>query len=67
MKTFKITSQKNYDGTKNLYQIERSDKVTPLRYLVFASSGEQAQEICNELSADIPAAVSKWDIDVSRK
>ena len=62
MKTFKITSK-----SQNTYQIERSDKVTPMRYLVNADSDEQAQEICKALAADVQAAIKKYDIDACMK
>ena len=62
MKTFKITSK-----SQNVYQIERSDKVTPMRYLVNAENDEKAQEICNALAADVQAAIKKYDIDACMK
>ncbi len=58
-KTFAVTKK-----TQNVYQIERTDKPFPMRYLVTATSDEQAQQICNELAADTKAAVAKYDIDV---
>jgi len=62
MKTFKITSK-----TQNVYQIERSDKRTPMRYLVNADSDEQAQEICKALADDTLGAIKKYDIDACMK
>ena len=62
MKTFKVTSK-----IQNTYQIERSDKVTPMRYLVNADSDEIANEICKALAADVQAAIKKYDIDACMK
>ena len=62
MKTFKVASK-----SQNCYQIERSDKVTPMRYLVFADSDEKAQEICRAMAEDVQAAIKKYDIDACMK
>ncbi len=64
MKTFKITSE---NKPQKLYQIERSDKVTPMRYLVFADGYEKAQEVCKALAEDTQAAIAKYDIDACMK
>lgn len=62
MKTFKIVSK-----SQNVYQIERSDKITPMRYLVNADSDEKATEICKALADDVQAAIKKYDIDACMK
>ena len=62
MKSFAVTSK---DG--KVYQIERVDKTTPVRYLVCAASDEQAKQICEELASDTQATIEKYDIDVCLK
>jgi len=57
MKTFKVTSK-----SQNVYQIKRSDKHTPIEYLVNADSDEMAAEICKALADDVQAAIKKYDI-----
>jgi hypothetical protein len=62
MKTFKITSK-----SLNVYQIERSDKHTPMRYLVQCINEAQAQEVCTALSENVAAAIEKYEIDACLK